>query len=122
MIIALLATAGSCYAGMSWIFPFSGTYLLFYAVTNSKLRLQNFGKKLDPSYGIYLYGYPIQQLLILHFKEHLTPFLLFAYALPVSALLGLISWKFVEAPALRLKKLTLAKKDVRPDSPGLTLS
>jgi len=108
LITALLATAFACHAGLSWILPFSGTYLLFYLGTHSKLQFPPFRKPMDLSYGIYLYGFPIQQVLIYHFRAHLTPMLLFSCALSLASLLGFFSWKFIESPALRLKRFASA--------------
>lgn len=113
LILSLIASAVSCYAGRSWILPFSGTYLLFYAATSPHLQLQKKAPSVDPSYGIYLYGFPIQQLLIFHFKEHLSPILLFLCTLSFAATLGFFSWTFVEAPALRLKRFASRPKEKR---------
>lgn len=60
------------------------------------------GPHTDPSYGVYLYGFPVQQLWILALPG-LPPLALTALALPVAWLLGRISWRWIEAPALRWK-------------------
>jgi peptidoglycan/LPS O-acetylase OafA/YrhL len=55
----------------------------------------------DLSYGVYVYGFPVQQLL----SEHLIrdPWVMFVAAMPLVAGLAFASWHLVEAPALRLK-------------------
>jgi peptidoglycan/LPS O-acetylase OafA/YrhL len=60
----------------------------------------------DYSYGIYLYGFPIQQTLV-----HLFPIfrewwpLLFLVGAPLTFAFAAISWHFIEKPTLSLKRL-----------------
>lgn len=56
----------------------------------------------DLSYGSYLYGYPVQQMLVTLFPLW-TPHLLFLPTLLVVLPLAAASWWLVEKPALRLK-------------------
>ena len=65
----------------------------------------------DLSYGIYLYGYPVQQGLVALFPKA-SPWLLLAPALIISALIALVSWTLVEKPALHLKAV-FARQRVR---------
>lgn len=60
------------------------------------------GPRTDPSYGLYLYGFPVQQLCV-SLWPGLTPLGLTALALPAAWLWGHASWRYVEAPVLRLK-------------------
>ena len=57
----------------------------------------------DPSYGIYLYAFPVQQSIIYFFHPSVTVLLwtstLIAFAL------GILSWKFVEKKTLQFKDL-----------------
>jgi peptidoglycan/LPS O-acetylase OafA/YrhL len=57
----------------------------------------------DLSYGIFLYGFVVQQTV-----AHLLPwsrhwYLNFAIALPLTVLVAAVSWHFVERPALGLR-------------------
>jgi len=56
----------------------------------------------NPSYGLYIYSYPIQQVLI----QVLAPsaHLLLLTSIPLSFLLGYSSWHLIETPFLRLKE------------------
>jgi len=59
----------------------------------------------DYSYGLYIYGYPSQQLLA-HFSVNHVGFLgylLASYALALSW--AILSWRFIEQPALSLRGL-----------------
>ncbi|MBV9849072.1 MAG: acyltransferase [Armatimonadetes bacterium] len=83
--------------------PLFGAYLLLSLAFNPRLKLQDFGRRGDLSYGVYLYSFPIQQLLIQALGGRLTPPLLFLLALALASVLAALSWRFVEAPCLRLK-------------------
>lgn len=58
---------------------------------------------IDMSYGTYLYGWPVTQVIRSIAGDELTGYQLFLWALPVTMLVALASWHFVEKPALRLK-------------------
>lgn len=59
----------------------------------------------DYSYGVYLYGYPVQQVLA-HFGVHEHGFAVFVAASFLLALAcAIASWHLVEKPALSLKSL-----------------
>lgn len=55
--------------------------------------------KLDLSYGLYLYAFPIQQLLTQHVGGVAgNPLLMFALALPITIAVAMLSARFVEGP------------------------
>ena len=56
----------------------------------------------DLSYGVYLYGWPVQQLVRVVLPAD-TPWVTVALSLPLTLLCAWLSHRFVEAPALRLK-------------------
>ena len=88
------------------ILPLCGTYLLLYAAGSRTQVGKALTQRADLSYGIYLYAYPVQQLLIQFLGVQIDPFLLFALALPTVAALAWLSWKLVEQPFLHRKKQT----------------
>ena len=66
----------------------------------------------DYSYGIYLYGYPVQQLLS-HFQVPQLGFGVYLFAGLVVALgCAILSWHAVEKHALALKSFTFFKRPV----------
>jgi peptidoglycan/LPS O-acetylase OafA/YrhL len=83
--------------------PICGSYLLLCAAYAPNLHLQEWGRYGDFSYGIYVLGFPVQQLLILYAGRHLTPITLFFAAMLVTTLLAALSWHFVEKPCLKMK-------------------
>ena len=71
----------------------------------------------DVSYGIYVYAYPTQQT-IAHAIPSIAPAAMVALALPISWVLGLLSWRLVESPALRLKARVVPSAVPPPDAPA----
>lgn len=57
----------------------------------------------DISYGVYLYGWPVTQVIRAFVGDGLSGYEMTALALPATALLAYLSWHLVEKPALRLK-------------------
>lgn len=83
-----------------------GAYLLFCLAFLKIPCLDRFKHHSDVSYGLYLYGWPIQKLLLWFFPIA-SPWLLFPLALILSYGCGYISWICIEKPALRWKRRTL---------------
>lgn len=77
------------------------------------LPLQNIGAKNDISYGMYIYSFPLQQLLNIAFPNQVLPvwvFVLLSVALTVPFAWG--SWKLIEQPAMKFKRLFKPKTPV----------
>jgi peptidoglycan/LPS O-acetylase OafA/YrhL len=67
-------------------------------VHNKRLRLRT-----DLSYGVYIYAWPIQQLLVICGLAVLDPFVFAIIAAIVTVPLAAFSWFLVEKPAISLK-------------------
>ena len=103
-VVSALVLVVSCFVRvLPQTLPVFGTYLLFYIALHPGIRLQNFGKKTDLSYGIYLYGWPVQQLLLKYLPGVFRPLTLFAAALPLACACAYLSWNLVEKPFLKRK-------------------
>lgn len=73
--------------------------------------LGHFAKYGDFSYGMYIYAWPIQQTFGELYKFEPENYLYFAISsFFVTLCLAIISWHFVEAPALKLKHLASKNK------------
>lgn len=79
-----------------------GGYLLFYFAFLPVSLLRSFQTLPDVSYGLYLYGWPIQMLLIWYFPN-LPAFSVFLFSLLAGILAGFLSWNLVEKPFLKFK-------------------
>ncbi len=86
----------------AFVFQLTLPYLTIW-VAHANIRwMQRFGRNGDFSYGIYLFAFPIQQLLM-HFlgAMHEAVFALLAFLATLP--LAVVSWYCVEKPALRWK-------------------
>ena len=79
-------------------------YIVFY-LSFQKGKLNYWGKYGDFSYGIYVYGFLVQQCLIQVLGSTISSSMMivlsFLFVLPLSY----FSWHFVESPALKFKQL-----------------
>lgn len=79
------------------------TYIVLFIATGNYPGLRRVSRWGDPSYGTYIYGAPVGQLLYLAGVTSLLPMFVISLVLSVAA--GYISWHLVENPALSwLKK------------------
>jgi peptidoglycan/LPS O-acetylase OafA/YrhL len=93
--------------------PISGVFLTYCTVYIGMTAFPVFDRlvKLDLSYGIYLYGFPITQATIFVLSPYMAGFpwpVRYLIVLPLVAaltvLFSTISWIYIEKPALRLRK------------------
>ena len=80
-----------------------GAYALFWLAFAQVPALQGFRNMDDVSYGLYLYGWPIQKLLDWYFPT-VSPFVLLLAALVMSSLAGYASWHLVESMWLKRER------------------
>ncbi|MBB6104371.1 peptidoglycan/LPS O-acetylase OafA/YrhL [Paraburkholderia bannensis] len=85
-----------------------GAYCLFYIGQRQSPLLQKLRMRDDLSYGLYLYGWPVTQLLALWLPS-IAPLALFACVSAICVPIAFVSWRGVEAPALRLKPAPTAQ-------------
>lgn len=100
LALAVLAAAVFVPEGLRATMPLAGSYLLFALAFTPRLRLHGWAKPGDFSYGIYLYAFPLQQL-ILQRLGTIPPLALFALATPAAIVCGAASWHGVERWFLR---------------------
>lgn len=93
-------------------FAIFGSYLIMYASFSEKVRLYQFSKYGDFSYGIYIYGFPVQQAVVFFNGGSMNPYVNMAFSYPITLILAVGSWYFIEKPCMRLKKVQLIKGDV----------
>ena len=104
--LATLAAAGcitGLYFGFNDIsFPLCGGYLTIFLGLSKRCEL-SWLRERDYSYGIYIYAFPIQQLMIDVFPR--GPWWLNALvSAPLIFGCAIISWNYIERPAIKLKQ------------------
>ena len=70
----------------------------------------------DLSYGIYIYGWPVEQGVVWLLGGRAAWWQVFLLALPAAAALAFLSWHLVERPALRLKPAARRSPALRRDA------
>jgi peptidoglycan/LPS O-acetylase OafA/YrhL len=78
-------------------------YLLLYAALALPRKLHRIGVDRDYSYGIYIYAFPMQQILGLLGATRFGPVAYLALTVLMTAILAALSWHLVERPAMSLK-------------------
>ncbi|MGH6969702.1 MAG: hypothetical protein ACREEN_11430, partial [Stellaceae bacterium] len=89
--------------GFIVLFPLTGCYLALWLALNPRippLRAAHWG---DLSYGLYIYGWPAEQLVIWLNGGHAPWWQVFGGGLAIAGVLAFVSWHLIEGPALRLK-------------------
>jgi len=77
-------------------------YIVIYLAVN--LPFSKFSKYGDYSYGMYIYAFPVMQMLVLFFKDKLEIFSFFVSSFLITLFVSFFSWKFIEKPCLGLKR------------------
>ncbi len=110
--IALLACAGLALSiplkAFILLFPLFGSYLVIYRAFARWLKPLPAARYGDLSYGLYIYGWPVEQTIVALNGGAMPWAPLFALALPITAVLAFASWHLVEKRALRLKPRSAA--------------
>lgn len=78
-------------------------FLIIYLGTRSTPIIRRFGRWGDPSYGIYLIAFPIQQTVIMHAWPELGFSGTMFFALLITTALAYASWHGIEKQALKFK-------------------
>ena len=86
-----------------FVFAIFGSYFIFYIAYHPNINLQKFSNYGDASYGMYIFAFPIQQVISLYLHGSVTPFINFIITFPIVLLLSYSSWHFLEKPMLKLK-------------------
>lgn len=98
-------------------YPVAGFFILPFAVilfgSSSTAVLCRTGESIgDLSYGIYIYGCPIQQTLVYFFTPNYIALML--SSIPLALLFGFVSWHAIESQALKFKNRPWLRKRVAP--------
>jgi peptidoglycan/LPS O-acetylase OafA/YrhL len=112
-VIALLAP-------LAWqiLFPFVGAYLILTVAFHPSIQLHRVGRFGDFSYGTYLYGFPVQQIIVHLHGNSISVMRLFALSLPATLACAFLSWHLVEKWYIqRIRPVVPEKLAKDPDMP-----
>jgi peptidoglycan/LPS O-acetylase OafA/YrhL len=105
--LALLALAGLALSiplrQFILLFPLFGCYLALYLALHPKLPLIRATRFGDLSYGLYIFGWPSEQIVIWLMRGHAEWWQVFILASLLAGSLAFLSWHLIEKRALRLK-------------------
>ncbi|MDB5687836.1 MAG: acyltransferase [Rhizorhabdus sp.] len=106
VMIASLIAYLACYQirELSVVAMLPLTYVMIWVGMQPRLQSTLF-KKGDYSYGLYLYGFVIQQTLALLVPQLREWWFIFPSTMILTLTFAITSWHFIEKPALRLKKI-----------------
>ncbi len=90
-------------------------YLLLYIGYGTSRKFSNFSKYGEVSYGIYLCGWPIQQVLCMQFGGRMNPLANFFLALPIAIFCGFLLNKLVEVPIAHMDKRRVLVRSKQQD-------
>lgn len=95
-----------------------GAYIVFgVAKLGARSIIGEINNKNDISYGLYLYGWPVEKLILYYYSE-MGPAIACLLTLVLAAACGWISWHFLEKPVMRrvaaFEKRRLQKRIASP--------
>lgn len=102
-LAALGLVLASYYGQFILFFPIFGCYLALYLALNPKLPVIPAARFGDLSYGLYIYGWPSQQIVIWLMHGHAAWWQVFPLATALAGMLAFLSWHLIEQRALQLK-------------------
>jgi peptidoglycan/LPS O-acetylase OafA/YrhL len=94
--------------------PFMAGYGALMLAFHWPARLEGYDSWVFGSYGLYVWAFPVQQLLIMAGAD--TQWSLTVTALPLTYLCGWLSWRYIEVPTLSLRRY-LPRGKPRPSVP-----
>jgi peptidoglycan/LPS O-acetylase OafA/YrhL len=110
-MVAAALSMGSL-AAERWLLPIAGSYAVLWLALSEWSPLRFFSPRNDVSYGVYLYGWPAQKLLLWYLPA--VPLAgQAAGTLGASLLLGWASWNLIEKRCLAWKA-SLAQRGASP--------
>lgn len=110
-ILSLLGFMISCILGVLNITVyFCLPYVLLYLAFGTKKKLSEFGKKAELSYGMYLFGCPLQQTVTMLFGGSMNPIVNLLIVFPIDIVLAYILYILVDKPVMKLMQKSDSNK------------
>ncbi len=106
MIAGALIIGGLAIGQLNLMVATAGAYLVFWFAFADFGRMtpiiRQWGKRGDFSYGLYIYGFPVQQAVQALLNPE-APWVNFMVSWPIALFLAFLSWDFIESRALQAK-------------------
>jgi peptidoglycan/LPS O-acetylase OafA/YrhL len=122
---ALLALAGLLatlrFGQFIQLFPLLGGYLAIFLALDRRLPHVPAARFGDLSYGLYIYGWPAEQLVAWASGGRAPWWEVFLLGLALALGLAWLSWHLVEAPMLRLKPAGAGGRAAEPAAPPIRM-
>ncbi len=80
-------------------FVVAWTYLIFYVGFATNTLVDRYNRLGDYSYGVYIYAFPVQEILAHQFNG-IGPIGMMLEAFPIVLIAAIFSWHFIEKPAM----------------------
>ena len=103
VLVAALGLTFHTAAG-PYVYVVALPYLVIYLAYAPIPLISRFGKHGDFSYGMYIYAFPFQQLVVYLLGPEIGVFQLTVISLVPTLRLAILSWHLIESPAMRLKQ------------------
>jgi len=84
------------------------TYLIFYLGFATNGLFDRYNRLGDYSYGVYIYAFPVQEVLAHTFKG-IGPMSMTLMAFPIVMIAAVFSWHFIEKPAMSKRHMAAAR-------------
>ena len=101
-LIAAIVWGHTRIPNMRMVYIPAVVYIVLLLGYHPKLYFSPFNRLGDYSYGLYIYAFPTQQLMA-YLHKGIRPVEMFLTAFPFILLAAVLSWHFIEKPALRRK-------------------
>ena len=105
LLCACALVVSACFGQQAVAFALFGAYLIVYAGERPNFATRAIDRLGDCSYGVYLYGWPVQQM-VRQTTGVTDPLVLFSISVPLALLPAMASYHLVEKPAMDLKRRT----------------
>ena len=103
LILAALMGAALSFKVFVLVFSLVGGYIILYLAFAPWINLSGFSRYGDFSYGLYIYAFPIQQMVSYYMGSNQKWFINFSISFPLALICAFISWHWVEKRALAMK-------------------
>lgn len=97
------------HGGVANSFVVFGSYLIIYFANLPIWKISQFSKYGDFSYGMYIYAFPIQQMVTFYHGGKMSPVVNFMYSFILTLMISILSWHIIEKRALNFKNSTFIK-------------